>query len=96
MDVRATLDRFEALESNLLNLVQEVRALKADIRKAGSNQLSLESLLDAEQLAKILRVEVPYVYSQARARKIPSVKVGKYRRFSPAEVKRWLERKTTV
>jgi excisionase family DNA binding protein len=49
--------------------------------------------LEAEDVARILGVEIAYVYSQARAHKIPSVKIGKYRKFSPTALKKWLDRK---
>jgi excisionase family DNA binding protein len=92
-DARTTLERFEALESCLLTLVQDVRALKADVQRLSDNQQSLEPFWDADQVAKILGVDVAYVYSQARSRKIPSVKLGKYRRFSPDQIRKWLDRK---
>ena len=80
------------MESALLSLLQEVHSLKADLQKQ-SNGGSLESLLEAEDVAKILGVELEYVYSQARTGKIPSVKLGKYRKFSPSQLKKWLDRK---
>jgi excisionase family DNA binding protein len=86
------LSRIEKLESTLLVLLQEVHSLKAEVAKV-SNGATLEALLEAEDVAKTLGVEVEYVYSQARAGKIPSVKLGKYRKFSPSQLKKWLERK---
>ncbi len=53
---------------------------------------TLEPLLDADRVAEILGVEVAYVHAQARAGKLPSIKVGKYRKFSPAQLKKWLDR----
>ena len=93
IDLREVLERFEALESSLLTLVQEVRALKAEVGRVSRNQQTLEPLLDAEQVAKILGVDTAYVYSQARSRKLPSIKLGKYRRFSPVQLQKWLDRK---
>jgi excisionase family DNA binding protein len=40
-----------------------------------------------------LGVETAYLYSLARNGKIPSFKLGKYRRFSPDHLKGWLNRK---
>ena len=56
----------------------------------------LEPLLGAEQVAQILGVDVGHVHAQARSRKIPSIMVGKYRKFSPSQLKKWLERKNSV
>ncbi|MFQ5917819.1 MAG: helix-turn-helix domain-containing protein [Candidatus Binatia bacterium] len=56
---------------------------------------TLEPLLDAGEVAQILEVDTAYVYSQARAKKIPSVRLGKYRKFSPPQIKKWLDRKNT-
>lgn len=87
-----TLTRLEGLETSLISLLQEVRSIKGEIQKA-NRAPTLESLLDAEQVAQTLGVDTSYVYSQARAKKIPSVKLGKYRKFSPSQIKKWLDRK---
>jgi len=80
----------------LLSELQEVRSIKGEIQKQTNGNLSLESLLDAEQVAQILGVDTAYVHAQARAKKIPSIKLGKYRKFLPSQIKRWLERKNSV
>jgi excisionase family DNA binding protein len=95
MDLATThtpLSRLQKLESALLALLQEVHSLRADVEKQ-SNGVTLEALLDAEDVAKILGLEVEYVYSQARAGIIPSVKLGKFRKFSPSQLKKWLDRR---
>jgi excisionase family DNA binding protein len=92
MDLPQALSKLETLESTLLQTVQELRTVKAEIQKQ-ANGTSLEQLLGAEQVAEILGVDVAHVHAQARAGKIPSLTVGKYRRFSPAQLKKWLERK---
>ncbi len=89
------LARLEKLESSLISLLQEIRCVKAEIQEKANANHTLEPLLEAEELAKILRVDVPYIYSQARAKKIPSLKLGKYRKFSPSQIKKWLDRKNT-
>jgi excisionase family DNA binding protein len=58
-----------------------------------ANDGSLEPLLDAKQVANILGVEVGHIQAQARRRNLPSVMVGKYRKFSPSQLKKWLNRK---
>ena len=90
-----SLSRLENLETSLLSLLQEVRSIKGEIQKMANGNSTLEPLLDAEQLSKLLGVDTAYVYSQARTRKIPSIKLGKYRKFSPSQIKKWLDRKNT-
>ncbi len=95
MDIAETLTRLENLESSFLSLLQEIRTIKAEIQKQANGNATPESLLDAEQLAKLLGVDTAYIYNQARTRKIPSIKLGKYRKFSPSQIKKWLDRKNT-
>ena len=96
MDLPDTLTRLETLETSLFSLLQEVRSIKGEIQKKANGNPSLEPLLEAEEVAKLLGVEVGYIYSQARAKKIPSVKLGKYRKFCPSQLKKWLDRKNSV
>jgi excisionase family DNA binding protein len=76
----------------LLAQIQELRRIKSEIQKHAGNG-RLEPLLGAEEVAQILGVDVEHVHAQARSRKIPSIMVGKYRKFSPSQIKKWLERK---
>ena len=89
------LARLEKLEDAFLASVEEVRALKSEIQKQANWNPTLEPLLEEEQVSKILGVEAGYIYSQARAKK-PSVQFGKYRRFCPAQLKKWIERKNNA
>jgi excisionase family DNA binding protein len=82
----------EALLDAIRHAVRE--AVREEIQGFNGTP-TLESLLDAEQVAQILGVDTAYVYSRARAKKIPSVKLGKYRKFSPSQIKKWLDRKNT-
>jgi len=50
-------------------------------------------LLNAKLVANILGVEVGHIHAQARRRNLPSVMVGKYRKFSPSQLKKWLNQK---
>ncbi len=95
MDLPEILTRLDKLEDAFLSSLQEVRSIKVEIQKKANGTSTLETLLEAEELAKILGVDVAYVYSQARAKKIPSLKLGKYRKFSPSQIKKWLDRKNT-
>jgi hypothetical protein len=83
-DNLSPIDRLDAVESSLLSLLQEVRSVRAQIQQQVSKGTSLEPLLEAEEVAKILGLDVGYVYQQARAAKMPSIKLGKYRKFSPS------------
>ena len=95
MDLPETLLRLDKLEDVLLAQIQELRCIRGEIEKHAGNG-SLEPLLDAEQVAQILGVDVGHVHAQARSRKIPSIMVGKYRKFSPTQLKKWLDRKNSV
>ena len=88
-----TLTRLDNLETSLLSFLQEVRSIKAELQKNSKVSPSIESLLDADEVAKILGVDIAYIYTQARSGKIPSIKLGKYRKFSPSQLKKWLDRK---
>ena len=88
-----TLTRLDNLETSLLSFLQEVRSIKAELQKKSKVSPSIESLLDADEVAKILGVDIAYIYTQARSGKMPSIKLGKYRRFSPSQLKKWLDRK---
>jgi excisionase family DNA binding protein len=95
-DSLSPIDSLDSVESSLLSLLQEVRSVRAEIQQQASNGGELEPLMQAEQLATLLGVDVGFVYAQARANKIPSVKLGKYRKFSPSQIKKWLDRKNTA
>jgi len=96
VDLPEILTRLDKLEDAFLTGLQEVRSIKGEIQKKANGTLTLEPLLEAEDLAKILGVDTAYVYSQARSKKIPSLKLGKYRKFSPSQIKKWLDRKNSV
>jgi len=89
------LRRLNNLEDSFLSGLQELRSIRAEIERNINDNGNLEVLMDAEQLAELLGVEPGYVYSQARSKKIPSIVLGKYRKFSRSQIKRWLDRKNT-
>jgi excisionase family DNA binding protein len=49
------------------------------------------SLLTPEQVAEMLAVPVTWVRAEARAGRLPSVRLGHYRRFVQADVDAWIE-----
>lgn len=57
--------------------------------------LASQSLLTIEDVAKLLKVPVSWVYDRTRRRandRIPGFRLGKYWRFREADVLAWLER----
>jgi len=93
MRIQETMAKLESIEGSLLSLVQEIRTLKEGLGKQANDPFTLEPLLDADEVAKFLGVDIAYIYTQARSGKIPSIKLGKYRKFSPSKIKKWLDRK---
>lgn len=54
-----------------------------------------DALLTVQEVAQICKVPVSWVYERTRRRgfeRIPHVKLGKYLRFDPIEVRGWLEK----
>ena len=49
-------------------------------------------LLDSQQVAAILNVPISWVYSAAERGELPSLKIGKYRRFHRDELDEWLDK----
>jgi excisionase family DNA binding protein len=47
------------------------------------------ALLDAEQAAELLRVPKTWVLAEARADRIPHVRLGRYVRFVGSELEAW-------
>jgi len=51
-----------------------------------------ERLLTPDQLAEKLSVPLSWVYSRTRSGEIPTIRAGKYCRFSLPEVMAWLKK----
>lgn len=54
----------------------------------------IQELLTVDEIAAFLKVPASWIYERTRRRgmeRIPHVKLGKYLRFSLAEVRNWLE-----
>jgi len=54
----------------------------------------MQSLLTIQDVAKLLRVPISWVYDRLRskaANPLPGFKVGKYWRFKEAEILAWLD-----
>lgn len=50
----------------------------------------MDQLLTAADIAAMLRVPKTWVYEQARKGLIPTVELGRYRRFRRAAVEEWI------
>jgi len=50
------------------------------------------SLLTADQVAQKLGVPKTWVYEQSRKGRIPTVTLGRYRRYRAEAIERWVER----
>ena len=50
----------------------------------------VEKLLTADELAERLGMKTEWVWAQARAGRIPHVRLGRYRRFRESAVEAWL------
>ena len=50
------------------------------------------SLLTAAEVAELLGVPTSWVYQQSRAGRIPTVTLGRYRRYRREAIEQWLER----
>jgi excisionase family DNA binding protein len=50
----------------------------------------MDRLLSAEEVAERLGMRTDWVWAQARAGRIPHVRLGRYRRFREAAVEAWL------
>ncbi|MEO7862433.1 MAG: helix-turn-helix domain-containing protein [Nitrospirales bacterium] len=57
----------------------------------GQGTMTLTQLLTPEQVADRLAVDESLVYEMAREGKLPSLKLGKYRRFDEAAVQAYIE-----
>lgn len=58
---------------------------------AGNRSESAEGLLTAGELAELLALPQSWVYAEARAERIPHLRLGRYLRFRWAEIEQWLE-----
>lgn len=47
-------------------------------------------LMDARQVAAMLGVTVDWVYEQSRRGRIPTITLGRYRRYRRAAIEAWL------
>lgn len=61
--------------------------------RRGQREILMRELIDIAELARRLKVAVSFVYDRTRKNSpdpIPHLKVGKYLRFDPTAVDKWL------
>ena len=51
----------------------------------------MDRLLTAEEIADRLGMRIDWVWAQARAGRIPHVRLGRYRRFRESAIEAWLK-----
>lgn len=56
--------------------------------------MSNERLLTVEEVAEQLNVCTSYIYRLTHLKRIPYIRLGKYVRFKPADIDRWIESRT--
>jgi excisionase family DNA binding protein len=88
--------RLERLEDSFITGLQEIRAVKSELRNQTQLAPSIEKLLDAKAVAELLGEKERWVYQQAKKKKIPSIKLGKYWKFSPSQLQKWIEKKNSA
>jgi excisionase family DNA binding protein len=66
-------------------IAAEKRGEEAPLRRSGS------SLLTADQVGQMLGVPKTWVYEQSRRGRIPTVTLGRYRRYRAETIERWVE-----
>lgn len=50
-----------------------------------------EKLIGPKEIADTWSLPLSWVYAKAEAGMLPSLKIGRYRRFCPSEIRAWLE-----
>jgi excisionase family DNA binding protein len=53
----------------------------------------MTTLIGVHEAAKRLDVPLSWVYRWSREKKLPSVRIGKYLKFDPVELERWIRQR---
>jgi excisionase family DNA binding protein len=73
-------------------LVEVIAARVAELLTASSAR-SESDLIDAEEVARILKVRVDYVWALCRADQIPHQCFGRVKRFRRSAIEQWMDRR---
>jgi len=71
----------------------DVQALAIELATLITDRQAQPTLLDAEAAASLLNVPASWVLAEARANRIPTVRLGKYVRFRRDDLQAWIERR---
>jgi excisionase family DNA binding protein len=70
---------------------EAARIDEAPDRTVGARPLAAARvLLTAEEVADMTGMGVDWIYAQARLGRIPTVRLGRYRRFRPEAIEQWV------
>ena len=50
------------------------------------------NLINIREAAKMLNVPISFLYARTRTNQVPHLKLGKYCRFDPEQLKQWVDR----
>jgi excisionase family DNA binding protein len=89
------LDRLEKVRASFLAGLQEIESVKQQVANSPDRSNTQESWWNADQVAELLQLKKKRVYAMARKNEIPAVKIGKYWKFSPSRLQKWMERRYT-
>ena len=62
-----------------------------DSEESDQGEDTRRRLLTATDVAEMLGMTVAWVYEQSRAGRIPTVTLGRYRRYRPEAIRDWVE-----
>ena len=71
----------------------DVHELAALIAAALAERQAAPALLDADQAGAMLNVPPSWCLAEARAGRLPCVRLGRYVRFRHGDVEQWLDRR---
>lgn len=57
---------------------------------ADKRNVGLDDLLTPDELCALFKVKKPWLYRAVREQRIPTLRIGKYLRFSRSQVEKWL------
>jgi len=58
--------------------------------------MSAKKLLTADEVAELLGVTKSWVYAASRKGELPTVMLGRYRRYRRESIERWIEERESV
>jgi excisionase family DNA binding protein len=75
--------------------VEQINQIVDQIAAGPNERHAPPALLDANQASKFLSVPASWILAEARAGRIPHVRLGRYVRFSRDELLAWIAARTT-